>query len=90
MLHLQDEHGNIGMKCTTTGRGIWSTCFSVNATTGLFHNEDDCTYTVISVPSQLKSVNRYKFLFQLNERNIIGVELNPNLSFIFSGILLTH
>ena len=47
---LQDEYGNIGMKRTTIGRGIWSTCLCVNAITGLFHNEDDCTYTIISIP----------------------------------------
>ena len=47
---LQDEHGNIGMKRTTIGRGIWSTCLCVKAITGLFHNEDDCTYTIISIP----------------------------------------
>ena len=77
---LQDEYGKIGIKPTPIGRGIWSTCLCVNATTGLFHNEDDYMYTIISVPLQLKSVNMYKFLFQLNDRNIIGVEMNPNLS----------
>ena len=78
------------MKVTSTGYGSWSSNLCVNATTDLFHTEDDCTYTIISVPLQSKSQNKYKFLFQLNESSTIGIELIPNTSFMFSGMLLTH
>ena len=55
---LQEKYGDIGMKVTSTGRGCWSSNLCVNATTGLFHNEEDCTYTIICVPLQVKSRNQ--------------------------------
>ena len=87
---LQDNYGDIGMKKTSTGNGTWSSNLCVNATTGLSHNEDDCTYTVICVPLQNQSMNEYKFLFRVNDSNTIGIVLNPNTSIMFSGKLLTH
>ena len=87
---LQHKHGDIGMKLTSNGRGCWSSHISVNATTGLFHNEDDCTYTTISVPSQKKINRHYQFLFQFSEGNTIGIDMTQNVSFVFSGKLLTH
>ena len=54
------------------------------------HTENDCTYTLISVPTQNKSMNIYRFIFPLNEDHIIEVIMNEDLSFLFSGKFLHH
>ena len=69
---------------------MWSSHLSVNPTTGIFYTEPDCTYTVISVPTQAMCTNRYKFLFKLSQTEMIGICMVPNLSFIFSGLCLVH
>ena len=87
---LQEKYGDVGMKMTCTGLGSWSSNLCVNATTGVFHNEDDCTYTIICVHFQLQSINKYGFLFKMDDSNTIGIELKSNTSILFSGLLLTH
>ena len=60
---LQDEYGDINLKTTLQGSGSWASNLCVNATTNTFHNEMDCTYTLISVPRQKKSMIRIHFSF---------------------------
>ena len=75
--------------------GCWQSSLCVDAVTGEFHNEQDCTYTLISVPKQEtiesnKKCNKYHFLFKLTENRRLNIALHPGVSFIFSGALLTH
>ena len=75
--------------------GCWQTSLCVNATTEEFHNEDDCTYTLITIPRQIniednKTCNRYHFLFNLTGKKNLNLPLYPGVSFLFSGAFLTH
>ena len=87
---LQSEHGDISLKATPQGSGSWTSNLCVNATTKCFHTEKDCTYTLISVPRQKKSMGKFKFLFQLNDENLLVINLNPDVAVLFSGLLVTH
>ena len=88
MLHM--IYNKITEMSTPQGEGSWASSLCVNATTNIFHNEMDCTYTLISVPLQKKSMMSYQFLFWLNDANILGIKLNPNVAMFFSGLLVTH
>jgi hypothetical protein len=75
--------------------GCWQSSLCVDAVTGQFHNEQDCTYTLISVPRQdtiesNKNSNKYHFLFELTKKKRLNIPLFPGVSFIFSGLFLTH
>ena len=72
--------------------GIWKSVFCINARTSTFHTEDDCSYTVITVPKQeLKAEGKdYHFLFKLNSEQSISLNMNKPLTFMFSGKCLTH
>ena len=58
--------------------------YVVNATTHIFHNEIDYTYTLTSVPLQNKSMK------MCNDSNILGINQNPKFSMFFFGLLVTH
>ena len=67
----------------------------MEASTGEFHTEKDCTYTLISIPTQntitKKSAgNNYHFLFCLSNKIQLNIPLYPGISFIFSAAFLTH
>ena len=88
---LQDKYGDVNLKKTSLSEsGCWSSSLSVNATTGTLHTEDDCAYTVISVPSQRMGSIIYHFMFHLNDDEVIMLNMQKKLSFIFSGCFLTH
>jgi len=75
--------------------GCWQMSLCVDAKTDEFHNESDCTYTLISIPRQSyltnnSTCNRYHFLFQLTGRKNLNVPLYPGTSVLFSGMYLTH
>ena len=72
--------------------GIWKTVFCVNATTERLHTERDCSYTVIHVPLRDKKVKKCAYFsrFQLNDKESIYLPMHQNLTFMFSGCLLTH
>ena len=66
--------------------------FCVNAQTKVLHSEDDCSYTVITVPNQrklLKNTN-YNFTFQFNPNHSIYLEMDKPITFMFSGKFLAH
>ena len=89
---IQRKKGNINLlHVPGCEEGCWKTSVCVNAETKLFHTEDDCGYTVITVPKQATNgVGNYHFLFMLQPKCYIGIKMNINVSFVFSGHLLTH
>ena len=95
--NMQNEIGSVNLKkITTSANGIWQSEICVNAKTNQFYTEKDVTYTFITVPQQiLKSKtgnlrNNTFFLFQMNEATNVSLKMIPNLSFIFSGAMLSH
>jgi hypothetical protein len=93
---MQENKSDLNLKeGLATKDGCWQSSLCVNATTKCFHTEPDCTYTLISVPNQsMKSkdenINRYDFIFQISQRHHISIKLTPGVSFLFSGMYLTH
>ena len=70
--------------------GCWHTSICINAETKCFHTEEDCSYTLITVPQQNVVNDRYDFIFQLKGNKHINLHMLPGTSFIFSGMYLTH
>ena len=72
--------------------GCWNMYICCNAQTKEFHSENDVGYTLISVPNQ--NIPSFKktptFLFKLNEKKVIGLELTNEISFLYSGLFLEH
>ena len=93
---LQSSKKDINIKeVYASSSGCWQSSICVNATTGQFHTETDCTYTLISVPHQdaIKLDNHenlYNFLFSLTAKKKVNIPLYPGVSFIFSAPFLTH
>ena len=94
---MQNEIGSVNLqKIRTSKNGIWQSEICVNAKTNIFHTEKDVMYTFITIPKQkLKSnegiirKNTF-FVFQINEGVNVSLKMIPNLSFMFSGAMLTH
>ena len=75
--------------------GCWQTSICIDAETKEFHTEHDCTYTLISIPLQktqkcIHQTIKYNFLFNLTSKQSINIALKPGISFIFSGLFLSH
>ena len=75
--------------------GLWQTSICDTCQTTNFHNEKDCTYTIISVPVQelstsMSSIPEYYFLIELKKGHTIGVKMDENVTFLFSGKYLMH
>jgi len=91
---IQTDHKDINFKQTISSSiGCWQSSICVNAETKELHTEQDVTYTLISVPNQVKSKEslvRYDFLFSLTETQSIAIHLTPGVSFMFSGFFLKH
>ena len=94
----QEKLGSINFKdVDTTKDGIFQSVVCVNSTTKVFHTEKDCTYTLITVPSQTtpkvenkKTRSPTHFMFKLNENEVLALKMKQNVSFIFHGYTLTH
>ena len=86
------ENGINLKKTSGSEYGIWKSIFCVNATTDKLHNEEDCSYTVVTVPEQNCMIKKrfYNFLLKINESESIYFEMNHPISFIWSGKLLVH
>ena len=57
--------------------GMWQSSVCINAQTTQLLIENDCTYTVITVPKQnikLESSDDYKFLFELKKVTTVGLK----------------
>ena len=93
---LQSSIRNINIKeGYASNSGCWQTSICIDATTGEFHTEKDCTYTLISIPNQntissKTAGNNYHFLFSLIDKRILNIPLYPGILFIFSAAFLTH
>ena len=56
---LQSAIGDIKLKATEYSKfSIFTSVFNVNAETEELHNEDDCSYTVITVPNQKAMIKK--------------------------------
>ena len=52
ILNLQKPLGDINFKgVENKSSGLWQSQVCINAQTGIFHTENNCTYTLISVPN---------------------------------------
>ena len=93
---LQLEEKELNIKETPSiADGCWQSSICVNAETKQMHTEHDCTYTLISIPKQVipkdtKCFPKYDFLFKLTNNQSINISLKPGISFMFSGLFLTH
>ena len=90
---LQSTIGSIKLKETEYSNfSIWKSVFCVNTETTQLHTEDDCSYTVITVPKQKAMIKKreYKFMFALNDAHSIAIRMNEPLTFMFSGKCLLH
>ena len=92
--HIQTDYKDLNFKETlASNSGCWQSSICVNAQTKKLHTEDDCTYTLISIPNQNRpkeSQVRYDFLFNLTGNDSLNIPLKPGVSFMFSGLFLTH
>ena len=91
--HLQKYKGDVKLIPTSySDYGIWKSVFCVNAVTEEVHCEDDCSYTVITVPRQqaILRKRKYKFMFKLNDKETVAIPMNQELTFMFSGKFLLH
>ena len=61
----------------------------INASTTKWHTENDCSYTLVSVPKQ-ECERKYVFYFRLNPKIYVGIPMQSGVSFISSMKLLTH
>ena len=97
MLHIwkKQKKGDDILKAVVSSDSLmWQSQICVNASTAIFHNENDCTYTVITVPNNIvlnkkKERNMPCFLLHLNERNIVSIPMVNKLSF-FSVAYFWH
>ena len=60
-------------------------CFCVNVKTSEPHNEDNCSYTVITVLKQQAMIGKkeYKSKFKLNTGDSIALIMNQPMTFMF-------
>ena len=95
--NLQSKEGkDLNLKeMSSITEGCWQTSICIDAETREYHTEHDCTYTLISIPTQKTQKKnqtsiKYDFLFKLTNKQSINVTLKPGVSFIFSGLFLSH
>ena len=92
----QSTWGDINLSnVATTVNGMWQSQICVDASTAVEHTENDCTYTVISVPNQHISLSRKMrkslyFVFCISQSESLRLPLAPHLSFFYSGLFLVH
>ena len=93
---IQDEIGSVNLKeVESTAGGMWQSSICINAKTTVFHTESDCTYTLCKIPNQTlahdKNIDYQRMFFiQLNENETIAIPLVLNLTFVFTGMFITH
>ena len=91
---IQKKIGDINMnEISISECGMWQSAICINAQTTELHTENDCTYTVITVPKQNnkhESSDNYTFLFELKKGTTIGLKMSYGTNFMFSGKFLSH
>ena len=89
-------NGKINLKKVPAFKcGLWHSDVCINDQTTNFHTENDCIYTLITVPKQEIIKNEclkreYQFLFKLNGYQNIAIKLVYGVTILFSGNFLTH
>ena len=81
---IQSNIGNFNLKVLDhTHTNLWQTSICVNAQTGEFHNENDCTYTIITTAQQECSNDPHEcnFVLQLMQNLNVGIKLEPGITF---------
>ena len=87
---VQSEIGDCNLKKTAVSDvGLWQSTVCVNCQTSVLHTENDCTYTVITTPNQVTNVVPI-FLFEIKKGFTVGLQMDPGLTFMFSGKYLFH
>ena len=92
----QSTWGDINLSNVATSvNGMWQSQICVDASTALEHTENDCTYTVISVPNQDIALSRKMrkslyFVFSISNSESLRIPLTPRISFFYSGLFLVH
>ena len=88
--NLQDTVGDCNLKKTAVSEiGLWQSSICINCQTSSLHTENDCTYTVITTPNQGQKTVPI-FLFEVQKGFTIGLQMDPGLTFMFSGKYLYH
>ena len=88
--NLQSDVLDLNMKRTSlSDHGMWQNYFFVNCQTTDLHTENNCTYTVVTVPNQKEKTVPY-FIFEFKKGFTFGLQMDHGLSFLFSGQYLFH
>ena len=88
--NLQSHSFDLNMKRTSlSDHGMWQNSICVNCMTTDLHTENDCTYTVVTVPNQKETTVPY-FLFELRKGFTFGLQMDHGISFLFSRQYLFH
>ena len=88
--NLQSDIVDLNMKRTSlSDHGMWQNSICVNCQTTDLHTENDCTYTVVTIPNQKDQTVPY-FIFELKKGFTLGLQMDHGLSFLFSGQYLFH
>ena len=91
---LQDDIGDINInEVQGTKSELWTTSICDTCQTTNFHTENDCTYTVVTVPKQEKNSTcnpEYNFLFDLKMGQTIGIKMEHGVTCMYTGRYLMH
>lgn len=79
----------------TTVLGFWNYMLYFNGTTSKLHRENDCAYTLVTVPKQIgavtnKHMNKPMFMFKFNDTNTLMIPLTSGVSFVYNGQCVNH
>ena len=86
---------NLLQKSANSDNGCWNSILNVDGVTDNYHTEHDCSYTFLTVPTQvmdkrLDIATKPVFLFQLTEHVQLMIPLSNDLSFVYNSQFLTH
>ena len=78
-----------------SNHGCWNSFLFADVRTKTFHRENDCAYTMITIPKQEMDRNQHpankpSFLFKINEEQVITLPLMNDVSFFYNASFLTH
>ena len=74
---------------------FWNAFLFVDGRTENYHVENDCSYTLITVPKQLVKTDisldeRAYFIFKIEQDRDLYLPLTPHLTFMYNASFLTH
>ena len=75
--------------------GCWNSFLFIDTRTESFHRENDCAYTMITVPNQHMDREKHPsqqpaFIFKINEQQNITLPLTSDVTFFYNASFLTH